>query len=103
MRTPSRRPGLDRPGESSLQRLNWLTFVKAAPGVVGALSRRVPDSHVRFDTEVASVTCTCNGGLPLLVKPAGSAACECGRVFVNIGREEVRVCRPEEVSGERAA
>lgn len=94
MRAPSKRPGLQRPGESSLQRFNWATFVKAAPDVVEALSTRVPESHIRFEDGTASVTCTCNGGLPLLVRPAGSAICECGRIFVNIGRDEVRVYRP---------
>lgn len=96
MRSPARRPGLDRPGESSLQRFGWLTFVKAAPDLVGALTKRVPASHVHFDGPDATVTCVCNGGLPSHVKPAQSALCTCGRLFVNIGGEEVRVARTED-------
>lgn len=98
MRIPSRRPGLDRPGESSLKRLDWLTFVRAVPGQVEALSTRVPNTHVHFEEGTGSVTCTCGVDLPLLVAPAQSAACVCGRVFVNIGREEIRVCRPEDAA-----
>lgn len=94
-RQPSRRPGLERRGESSLKSLDWLTFLRAVPGQVEALSTRVPPSHVRFEGSDAVVDCTCDGGLPILVAPMRSKRCKCGRVFVNIGCEEVRVCRTE--------
>jgi hypothetical protein len=98
MRTPSRRPGLDRPGESHLKRLDWFTCLQAVPGQVAALRTKVPDTHVHFEQGVGSVTCTCAAGLPLIIAPAQSAACVCGRIFVNIGRDEIRVCRPEETA-----
>lgn len=64
--------------------------------MVSALQRKVPDSHVNFQDGVASVSCVCNGGLPFNIEPTKSALCKCGRLFVNIGRDEVRVCKTEE-------
>jgi hypothetical protein len=88
---------LQRPGESDLQRLGWVTMLKAAPGQIQALATRVPPSHVRFEQDTAAVTCTCDFGLPLLVPPAQSTRCKCGRVFLNIGGE-VRVCKTKEAA-----
>jgi len=97
MRTPSKRPGLQRPGESTPHRLNWLTYLLALPSLVEPLTNRVPDTHVRFEEHVAAVTCICNGGLPILIEPARSKECKCGRIFVNIGGE-VRVFREAEAA-----
>lgn len=81
-------------------RFNWLTFVRAVPGIFsesGLLETRVPEEFVTLDADdqgdpFAVIACPC-GETPA-VRLAGSKACNCNRVFVNIGRGEVRVSRP---------
>ena len=99
MRVPPRRPGLQRPGEGDLRRLDWLTVAHAAPGIFagdGPFATSVPSSHATSAANgTVNVACVCSAGLPLVVEPAHSALCDCGRLFVNIGKGDVRVGRVE--------
>lgn len=89
-----RRPGLLRPGQRGLRRFDFHDFLRAAPGQLSALSS-VPDSRVSLQPEgEALVACDC-GALPEKLPPALSTMCECGRLFVHLGRGDVRGCRPE--------
>jgi hypothetical protein len=82
------------------RKFNLLTFQRAVPGLFAdwdGLRRQVPEEFVSHDTDedgrpVAVVACPC-GETPA-VPVAGLQACNCRRVFANIGHDDVRVYRP---------
>lgn len=78
---------------------NWLTFIRAAPGLISewdGFRTVVPEEFVSADADLDSnplavVACPCGESPAMPV--AGSKACNCRRVFLNLGTE-VRVWRP---------
>jgi len=77
-----------------LRRLDFIDFVRAAPGSIAAL-HAMPESRVAVDESgAAEVTCDC-GALPAKIEPTLSVACTCGRIYVHLGHGDVRGCRPE--------
>lgn len=96
------RPPEPRSDETKMpRRLNWLTVARAAPGIFSewdGLKTVVPEDFINLDADdagapVAVIACPC-GATPS-VGIAHSIACDCSRVFLNLG-SEVRVYRPEE-------
>jgi hypothetical protein len=83
-------------------RMNWLTFVRAVPGIFsesGLFDTRVPDEFVTVEATkdgepVAVIACPC-GATPS-AGVAESVACDCSRIFLNIGQGEIRVFQPPE-------
>jgi hypothetical protein len=81
------------------RRPNWLTFIQAVPGIFSEsdlLATVVPEDFVTADVDgeepVAVIACPC-GETPS-VALARSKACNCRRIFLNLG-SEVRVYRPD--------
>lgn len=90
----ARRPGLARPGQRPLRRFDFAHFLPAAPGMLAALTP-LPESRVSANSDgSAEVTCAC-GALPHHLEPARSVLCACDRLFVHLGRGDVRGCRTE--------
>lgn len=90
------------------RRFNWLTAIRSQWGsvILEAFKQRVPDDFVSTDADegglpIAIVACPC-GKEPVVRAPWGrspvphSVECDCGRFYLNLGKE-VRVHRPEEV------
>lgn len=97
-----RRHGLARPGQRAMKRLDFEHFVHAVPGLGAELASlpSMPGSRVNLDPDgAAEVSCDC-GALPHRLAPALSALCECRRLYVHIGRGDVRGLRLAEEDGD---
>lgn len=76
----------DALGRKQPQRLGVMAFARGVPGFIGRFDRRVPAQFVAQSTaEHVEIACPC-GATPRIAR-LSLAACACGRVFADCGRE----------------